>query len=332
MAASRVAALEAEIARIDAARAKLIRRITTHEEQRSSLQQDADAANSEKQPLLAERRQLLASPESPEAQPAAKKARTAKQPPSALPSQAPTMPKRGPGRQSKDRLAGEAAAAEAAAAAAEAAEPAAAPAAATGSVAGGGKKAKATAPAAERGRPAPKPTAPSQADSTADSTADSAAGTVVHGSIVVPSVAQALAASSDEDLFCPTFMLPPFREKELCKHEAAPGSDGSLAYLVSLNAARESGVDGFIMWKVHRGRRNLCDVELLCLSYLRADEDDKAMAVTMLDGMLAWLAKNKTGGAIRNRLSEKARKWEHGYWKSLGFRGVAGADDVSRDL
>ena len=99
---------------------------------------------------------------------------------------------------------------------------------------------------------------------------DSQAGEVVEGSIVVPTLEAAMKANADPSLHFPTFMAQEFRHKKLVQHERSPGQPGSgtrLAFLVSCNAACESGADGFVMWSEEWGRRNAYDVELLCLGY-----------------------------------------------------------------
>lgn len=309
MATKTAAKLQAELDKIDDKRKNLNARISTFEQERVALMEEGDRLVQEKQPLVDERRQLQRSLEE---EPPTKKQR-------GRPRQEATAAAPASASEPNDvntAAAGKAAAGKGKATAGKAV-------AAVASKAGDGK------PAAAAGKGAAGKATAGKAATSAPPTAAAAAGSsTADGSIVPPTDDEALAANADVSLYFPTFMNRQFRESRLLEHAKSPGTKGKgklLSCLVSRNASRESGVDGFIMWIEEWGRRNSYDVELLGLGYASPVDDptDSRLAQRLISRMFAQLDATKSSD-VRTGLSEKAKPSEHQYWNGLGFHGIAG--------
>ena len=175
---------------------------------------------------------------------------------------------------------------------------------------------------------------------------DASAGEVIDGSILVPTIEQALRANGDATMFSATFMTASFRESKLVEHrrsfeytgrpEAPPpaGTSGGAryAYLVSVNPRRASGYDGFVLWREEWGRRDAYDVQLLGLSYALDDKgpkNDTTLARRLLDAMLSRLDATRACH-VRTEISEKATMTVFAFWRSLGFIGIRGSPILTR--
>ena len=175
----------------------------------------------------------------------------------------------------------------------------------------------------------------------AQAAVDASAGEVVDGSILVPTIEQALRANGDSSLFSATFMNTSFRESKLVEHRQSfehtgrpvePTSGGArYAYLVSVNPRRSSGYDGFVLWREEWGRRDAYDVMLLGLSYAEEDASpgDTSLARRLLDAMFSRLDHSRLQ-TVRTEVSEKATMTVSAYWRSLGFIGIRGSSILTR--
>lgn len=305
MVAKSPAVLQAELEKLDERRAELNEQISEAEEERANYQKKADIACEEKKKLIEQRRKL---PPVPEAE--AQEAPVHQSKP------------RGRGKRSSDADEGLSAAVPAAKA-----------------PRGRGRLSEEHAPAGKATKsPASKSPAGKVASAGASSASvnfDAVAGTVVDGSIVVPSHEQALVANLDESLFWPTFMFREIRDKKLHEYRALeqpPGAPNTwrLGYLVSLNDECASGFDGFVLWKEEWGRRNSYSVELLALGYAEP-RDDTALPKRLLEAMRTRIDTARATGVFTD-LSEKAKASEQTYWKSLNFKGISGSKTLEWNI
>ena len=343
-AATRVAKLQAEIEAIDEERAALSEQLVKAEEKRLELQREAEEACAEKNRLIEEREKLMAKAAKEEKQAAAKAAaaaaksskgrgkRPADKEPQADADPAAKVP-RGREKAPTEEAQDEEVAATKAPRSKDTKAPAPSPKQKSPPVKA--PKAPATKAPASKSPAAKKPTAAATSSAPprgAPAGLDADAGSVIDGTIIVPTHAQALAANSDDGHFCPTFMTRVFRAKKLDAFAAeapvVPGSAGAsrLAYLVSTNDACASGFDGFVLWREEWDKRKRYSVELLGLCYV-GSETDTSLATKLLSAMVSRLC---TGvGDVTTELSERAKQSEISYWKALGFTGIPGSKTLT---